>query len=538
MPRLTLFKKILFITLLLSLLPLAVSSVLLFFSLESINDRLPAEIAETSDTQASESLQMRAQHVADTISDFLRQCESDVLFLASSNLDQQTLLNFYVNRRGEVWERQGSPEAPRDLHLLIPLYRSLAVIDKNGKEKLVIHDGKFRPQNQLRDLSRPGATEFKNETYVEQIRKLKKREIYVSHLTGYHVSRQEQLAGASDPENAFKGALYDGVIRFGSPVFDSKGNYDGMVVISLDHRHLMEFSQHIDPGRNFSTVFPSYKSGNYAFLFDDQGWIITHPKYWDIRGLDTNGVLVPPYTERSAKEDVDAGRIPFNLDFAGFIHPNYPRVAAEVRKQHTSFVDITNVGGSKKIMAYAPILYDTGDYRTHGIFGGVTIGFQVDQFHDAARKGSRLIMKQLGEHRSLSAITLLITALVSGLSAWGLSRGISQPLRLLTDGAHRLAQGDAGCRVEVSSKDEIGELANTFNIMAEELEIRKNNLLSTLDELRRSRLEILDERNFKESILESISSAIVTFSPQGLLTSINTTGRIFFGSDVYVMSII
>ncbi|MBC8017483.1 MAG: histidine kinase, partial [Verrucomicrobia bacterium] len=53
-------------------------------------------------------------------------------------------------------------------------------------------------------------------------------------------------------------------------------------------------------------------------------------------------------------------------------------------------------------------------------------------------------------------------------------------------------------------------------------------------ELRRSRLEILDERNFKESILESISSAIVTFSPDGLLTSINATGRQFLGNDVSI----
>lgn len=534
MPRFTIFKKILFVTLLLSLLPLAASSLLLFFNLEQMNDRLPVEIAETSDIQASESLKMRAQHVADTVSDFLRQCESDVLFLAGSHLDRQTLLNFYVNRRGEIWERYGTPDGPRDRHLLLPLYRSITLIDKNGREKLVIRDGRLLPENELNNLNKDGATEFKNERYFEQTKTLKKREIYVSHLSGYHISRQEQLAGAPDPESAVNGAVYQGVIRFGSPVFTSGGEYDGMVVISLDHRHLMEFTQHIDPGRNFSTVFPSYKTGNYAFMFDDQGWIITHPKYWDIRGMDQNGQPVPPYTEKSVKADIDAGKIPFNLDYAGFIHPNYPKVAAEIRHQRAGYVDITNVGGSKKIMAYAPILYDTGDYRTHGVFGGITIGFQVDQFHDAARKGSRLITRQLGEHRTLSAVVLLITALLAGLSAWALSRGISKPLRQLTDGANRLALGETECRVAVSSHDEIGELATTFNVMAEELEQRKASLLATLGELRQSRLEIIDERNFKESILESISSAIVTFSPDGLLTSINATGILFLGTNTYL----
>ena len=531
-PRITLFKKILITTLLLTLLPLLASSLILLVNLDSINSRLTEEIADTADIQASESLQMRAQQVAETVADFLRQCENDLLFLSSSSLDRATLLSFYTTRRGEVWERHGTAAAPRETHELIPLYRSIALIDRSGQERLVIRDSRVLPGTELRNVANPANTEFKNEEYFKRTRTLGRGEIYVSHLTGFHVSRQEQLGDAPDPESAYNGASYQGVIRFASPLFDKSGVFNGIVVISLDHRHLMEFSQHIDPGRKFSLVFPSYQSGNYAFLFDDEGWIITHPKYWDIRGVDKNGRLVPPYTERSSEADIAAGRIPYNLDYAGFIHPNYPVVAREVRAQRPGYVDITNVGGAKKIMAFAPIRYDTGNYRKHGVFGGVTIGFQVDQFHDAARKGSRIISSQLGEHRTRSAVIILLTALLSSISAWWLSRGISRPLRQLTDGARRLAAGDTHERVAVTSRDEIGELAGTFNVMADELELRKQNLLATLDELRRSRLEILDERNFKANILESISSAIVTFSPDGLLTSINGTGHKFLGNDI------
>ncbi|GFE61097.1 PAS domain-containing sensor histidine kinase [Geobacter sp. AOG2] len=534
MPRMTLFKKILAITLFLTLMPLLATSLILFSNLEKINSRLTTEIAADADTQASELLQMRAQQVADSVSDFLHQCESDLQFLARSNLDRRTLLNFYANRRGEVWERRGTAKAPRETRELIPLYRSIAIIDRYGHERTVIRDGGFLPASGLMDVSRPAHTEFKGEDYFQRIKVLKRGDVYVSHLTGFHVSRQEQLVGADEPETAYGGATYQGVIRFGSPLFNRAGRFDGMVVISLDHRHLMEFTQHIDPGRNFSTIFPSYKSGNYAFLFDDEGWIITHPKYWDIRGLDRRGRLLPAYSEQSAPGDVQNGRIPFNLDRAGFVHPNYPRVAEEVRRQKAGSVDITNVGGSKKIMAFAPIRYDTSDYRRYGIFGGVTIGFQVDQFHDLARKGSRMIDRQLGQHRTLSAIILMIAALLAGLAAWGLARGITQPLRQLNEGARKLAEGDTRNRVNVTSGDEIGELAGAFNFMADELELRKISLHSTLDELRRSRLEILDERNFKENILESISSAILTFSPQGLLTSINGTGHHFLGDDIAV----
>jgi len=129
-------------------------------------------------------------------------------------------------------------------------------------------------------------------------------------------------------------------------------------------------------------------------------------------------------------------------------------------------------------------------------------------------------------------LIIIVTSLLAGFSAWWLSRGITHPLHQLIDGARNLTKGDTRSRVNVSSKDELGELANTFNEMSSELEIRKASLLTTLDELRRSRLDIMDERNFKESILESISSAIITFSPKGLLTSINSTGHHFLGFGI------
>ncbi|MDD2853197.1 MAG: HAMP domain-containing protein, partial [Desulfuromonadaceae bacterium] len=530
MPRLTLFKKILVTTLLLSLLPLMVSSMILFFNLEATSSRLTTDIGGTADLQASELLQMRAVQVAKSVADFLNQCESDLLFLSRSQLDQATLLNFYASRRGEIWYRTGIATAPEEIREQVPLYRSIAVIDKNGQEKLVIKDGMTVPPAELKNISDPAHTEFLTEDYFQQVR-MHSGKMYVSHLTGFHLSKQEQLNGADEPEHALDGKMYQGVIRFAAALFDSRGNFNGVIVLSLDHRHLMSFTQHIDPGHNFSTVFPSYKSGNYAFMFDDEGWIITHPKFWDIRGLDAVGQLVPPYTAASSKDDIARGRIPFNLDHAGFIHPNYPVVAAQVRQLKSGFVDTTNVGGARKIMAYAPIPYNRGDYDRHGIFGGITIGFQLDQFQDAARRGSRLINRQLGDHRTQSAAIILITSLLAGFSAWGLSRGITRPLQHLTDGARKLAEGDVQSRVDVSSGDEIGELARTFNIMADELETRKNNLLATFDELQQSRADIIAERNFKTSILESISSAIITISPSGTLTSINGVGQQFLADS-------
>ena len=534
MRRSSLFRKILLALLLIALLPLLVTSLILFLNLGAVRTNLAAEIAASADKQASENLRLQAEQVAENIANFLEECEADLLLLAALPQRPEILQIFYESRRGEVWQRRKAGQQVRNEREWIPRYQSLAIIDRDGRETFAIRDGRSVGPDELRSVADPAATEFKSEDYFRQTRSLQKGELFVSHVTGFHVTKAEQLAGAPDPESAFGGKEYRGVVRFGTPLFDRQGRFAGMVLLSLDHRHLMEFSQHILPGGSHTTVFPSYQSGNYAFLFDDEGWIITHPKFWDIRGVDREGRLVPPYTERSTPAEIAAGRIPFNLDHAGFIHPNYPVVARLVREGKSGAVDTTNVGGAQKVMAFAPIRYATGEYRRHGIFGGVTIGFQVDRFREAARAGIKVIDRQLREHVMVSALLLAVTSLLVVAAAWLLSRSITRPLALLTDGARQLADGTPGSRVEIAADDELGELARSFNRMAAELEKRKDRLLTTLRELRSSRRAILAERNFKESVLESISSAILTFSSDGRLTSLNGTGRRFLGSRAAV----
>ncbi|MFC1893611.1 ATP-binding protein [Chloroflexota bacterium] len=61
----------------------------------------------------------------------------------------------------------------------------------------------------------------------------------------------------------------------------------------------------------------------------------------------------------------------------------------------------------------------------------------------------------------------IAAALVIGLV---LTRQITRPVRALTSGARHLTKGELSYRVDVKSRDEIGELANSFNIMASSLE--------------------------------------------------------------------
>lgn len=527
--KLNLFRKFLLALFMIALLPLAFSSATLFINLRNTSTILAEKISDASDRQASEALQSRARQVAEDVTQFLTECENDLRLVAALPKDAATARTFYRSRNLEIWRRGGSVEKPAEEKLSVPRYAALELVDSRGRQSFVIRDGKLLPPDQLKDISIPANTEFKSENYFAKTAALEKGEIYVSHVSGFHVAKKEQLGAAPDSEHAFGGREYRGVIRFATPLYTADGQFNGLVVLSLDHRHLMEFSQHILPGSVEKTVFPSYMSGNYAFIFDDEGWIITHPNFWDIRGVFPDGTPVPPYTSESSQESIESGRIPFNLDKAGFIHPNYPVVANAVRAGKSGYVSTTNVGGARKVMAYAPIIYRSGDYRRYGIFGGVTIGFQTEQFHEPARAATAIIHEQMRDHLQKSLLILALATALALLAAWRISRGITHPLALLTEQARALAGGSGSSRVEINSADEVGELAADFNWMAAELEKRNRHLLETLAELDRSRQEVTGEKNFMEGVVDSISSAIITFSRDGLLISINTNGRAILG---------
>lgn len=66
-----------------------------------------------------------------------------------------------------------------------------------------------------------------------------------------------------------------------------------------------------------------------------------------------------------------------------------------------------------------------------------------------------------------------------------ISQRLTSPLRRLTDAAGKMSAGDLSGRVAIKSRDEIGELADTFNQMSERLEASFRELASERDALRR-----------------------------------------------------
>jgi signal transduction histidine kinase len=67
-------------------------------------------------------------------------------------------------------------------------------------------------------------------------------------------------------------------------------------------------------------------------------------------------------------------------------------------------------------------------------------------------------------HRMLTIGLLLV--FVGALAAWGLSRHVTQPLRMIIGAARAVGDGDYDVRIAVTRRDEIGLLGEGFNAMA------------------------------------------------------------------------
>lgn len=112
---------------------------------------------------------------------------------------------------------------------------------------------------------------------------------------------------------------------------------------------------------------------------------------------------------------------------------------------------------------------------------------------------------------------LIGAALVAGLLAialaFVLSQRLTRPLQLLTQAAGRLAAGDLAHRVRIGGNDEVSELAQAFNAMAESLsrdETLRRNLVADVSHELRTPLTVL------QGNLEALRDGVLPATPETL----------------------
>jgi NtrC-family two-component system sensor histidine kinase KinB len=117
--------------------------------------------------------------------------------------------------------------------------------------------------------------------------------------------------------------------------------------------------------------------------------------------------------------------------------------------------------------------------------------------------------------RAVMVVTVLALAIAVAV-VWHLTATIVAPLRRITRGANAIRQGRFQERIEVTSRDELGELAATFNQMAEDLsEFRRTNIG-----------EVVRAKNLLEATLEALPDAVVLLDADGGIQTMNRAATV------------
>lgn len=91
--------------------------------------------------------------------------------------------------------------------------------------------------------------------------------------------------------------------------------------------------------------------------------------------------------------------------------------------------------------------------------------------------------------------------------AWVLYRRVIQPLNEITQTAQEIARGNLNRQINISTEDEIGDLARSINDMAARLR-------ATID-------EITEQKNRAQTILNSMDDCVIAVDREGCIMMVN-----------------
>ncbi|MBA3512936.1 MAG: HAMP domain-containing protein [Pyrinomonadaceae bacterium] len=135
------------------------------------------------------------------------------------------------------------------------------------------------------------------------------------------------------------------------------------------------------------------------------------------------------------------------------------------------------------------------------------------------------LVKRQRKVRLLGLSTLgLMTLMLLFVSSWVaiyLARGIATPIKALAEASKEIAKGNLSHRVSVGAEDELALLAHSFNQMTGQLEENRRRIEAGSDELREKNLALEERRTYIETVLESLSTGVVSLDGNDRVTTLN-----------------
>ena len=126
--------------------------------------------------------------------------------------------------------------------------------------------------------------------------------------------------------------------------------------------------------------------------------------------------------------------------------------------------------------------------------------------------------------RTYMEVLLLLTVVVLFAATWFalfLSKLVTRPVVALAEATQEISRGRLDYRVEIPAADEIGDLVQSFNRMAEELESSRRQIEASSHELSAANVALEQRRRHIETILESIPNGVLSLNAERRITHAN-----------------
>ncbi len=147
-----------------------------------------------------------------------------------------------------------------------------------------------------------------------------------------------------------------------------------------------------------------------------------------------------------------------------------------------------------------------------------------DKITGSQRELQNLVRRQK-KVRWLGLSTLgLLTLILLFVSSWVaiyLARGIATPIKALAEASNEIARGNLSYRVTTFAEDELALLAHSFNQMTAQLEENRKRIEAGAGELREKNLALEERRDYIETVLQSLSTGVISLDEADRVTTIN-----------------
>ncbi len=168
---------------------------------------------------------------------------------------------------------------------------------------------------------------------------------------------------------------------------------------------------------------------------------------------------------------------------ASLPHPTSMRELAGQIRQFSESANLSSVGAPAKILiSKEHYICESG--RFPSLAGDGNLGYILASSYESAWKEGE------ATQRVLLLVGLFGTLAAAGI-IWILVQRVTQPLRQLRDSVEAVGRGDYSRHVEVSSRDECGELAAVFNQMTENIKTSRGELEKTVETLKTTQSQLI-----------------------------------------------